>query len=158
MCKFAIFEDFVENSPPNYHQMSQFWLPKMPVKFRQKIRHFSWLLFCKKISPTATKSSQIGEISPHLVTLPMNDWCCISCTSISTWCCQRWTSTATQHQQALANVWENLKSLHNVSILHWMMAYVLSYGVVCIHLQSGCGWQWTKLSRFEEQEQVFFNS
>ena len=39
------------------------------VKNRQKFRHSCWLLFPKKISPSDKKSSQIGEISPHLVTL-----------------------------------------------------------------------------------------
>ena len=40
-----------------------------PLKFRQKFRHFPWLLFEEKISPSAFKIRQIGEISPHLVTL-----------------------------------------------------------------------------------------
>ena len=55
MCKFAIFEDFVENSPPNSLQMSQFWLPKMPVKFRQKIRHLVGYFSVKKFANSHKK-------------------------------------------------------------------------------------------------------
>ena len=69
----------MDNYHQNYHRMSQFWLLKMPVKFRQKIRHFRWLLSWKKNSPTNENRNPIhwlffGKRSPAKFYFSTKKW------------------------------------------------------------------------------------